>query len=219
MSAQFSSSGSDSPQKPDVQFVSRPEFIKRHIAAIHATFKGAPPFNHAILPRPEGADLALDVGGGRPILMCRTNLRFDFTEARGYVCDADAALAVIVGLMDRLAQSLWVQLADGNELEPRDTVFLERWTAVRVGPQRMTLEEAERLFGDTPQIDLKGDGPPIDWEGPTRLVGDDPEFQGRKEAAQLMFDHLTMDALEQFTAATFVAFMQAGLNRKDEQNH
>ena len=129
--------------------------------------------------------------------------------------DGPRALEMIEGFLDLLARDLWKEIGDGKLLDTRDVVFLKHWTEFRAPcGYKMTAEEAQRLFGDAPDvvetnpicvgIDLR-----IDWEGPERVLGADPDYMRRKMNAQAAFGNAVTEAEERFIGACFVAFLSS----------
>lgn len=188
--------------------VERGDFARRLITATAATaFHRAPAFKLGFEATQTGAKAVLDDGAAK------VRTFFDAAvcpEVCAGLVDAERAIDVMTALLDTLAATLWRSIAAGATLEPRDVVFLKRWTEHRAPcGSRVSADEASRLFGDAPEITANVHSVAIDWEGPERVIGADASYLQRKEAAQAAFGHAVDDAAERFAAACVAAFLAA----------
>lgn len=186
------------------------EFIARMIAAIaDAAFRDGPTVYLGSEPAPDGrTKFVLRVGAVRRQAFVDGPRPAELDAARAGAFDQQRALDMIVAWLDCLAGSLWQRIGAGEILDARDMVFLKHWTEFR-SPcgSRLSVEEAERLFGDAPEMLLDDQGLTIDWEGPERVTGLNPDYMRRKEVAKEMFACAVNDAYERFAGACNAAFL------------
>jgi hypothetical protein len=114
----------------------------------------------------------------------------------------------MTALWDSVAMGAWDDVVQGTA-NTGDKIFLNQWIKYRTNAPHLTLDDAERLFGDTPQLDLSGEGPLIDWGSPGRAFDADPEFQRQKRNALSVFHYMLNDAMERYCGAIYVALLDA----------
>jgi hypothetical protein len=219
-------SGTNSVAKDEPRLSKLPadQFWRRYISALVAvTRDGAPPLHRSITCMPGfGLEVVIDDGTAPFRALVPGPTPSDKLETRDSVLDEREAFVELIDLCntcfpekmvtvyDRLACRIWEDITADKALEPGDLVFLDEWTKARAPcGYRLPADQAERLFGDSPVVSLDGQSPLISWEGVERLARGNIAYQGRREAAEAIFADMANDAVERYSGAVYVAFLQS----------
>jgi hypothetical protein len=119
---------------------------------------------------------------------------------------------MITEALDKVAATI-LQDVFAATAEVVDAIWLIRWTRFRAECPRLGFDEAQRLYGSTPALDLSGEGPTVDWEELSALIGADAGFERRKKITQHLFEEDLNDALERFAGGVNAAFLSAWMKR------
>jgi hypothetical protein len=145
-------------------------------------------------------------------------------EIREFVFNADEAWEALLKILWSTAPQIITEVFDkvaatilqdvfAATAEVVDAIWLIRWIKFRAECPRLGFDEAQRLYGSTPALDLSGEGPIIDWEELSALIGADAGFEHRKRITQRLFEEELNDALERFAGGVNAAFLSAWTKR------
>jgi hypothetical protein len=192
----------------NVQSVPIGDFVGQLINRARATLDGAPQFRFMMQCRQgNGTALYFESSVGNFVRSENNTLFLEQFGVWSYTVDANAALCLCERVLDWFVDTLWHRVMTGEELGAADGVMLNMWVGHRTRPHHLPLDEAERYYGEAPTHTANGWS--AEWEAPDRLIGNDPVYQRRKEAAQALFELVQQDAMERFAGAIHVAFMHA----------